>query len=137
LISGISSYLKAVAPGIGIIGCQPAASAVMYESVKAGEIVVIDSRPTLSDATAGGIESGSITFDLCRRHVDSFELLDEIEIAEAIRFVHKNESMVIEGGAALPVAAVLRRPVALQGKTLVLIVTGSKIDDDVLGKIVS
>ncbi len=32
------------------------ASAVMAESVKAGTIVDIPSLPTLSDATAGGIE---------------------------------------------------------------------------------
>ena len=41
----------------------------------------MESRPTLSDATAGGIEPGSITFDLCRQHVDDYELLDEDEIA--------------------------------------------------------
>lgn len=137
LISGMASYLKSTAPGIGIVGCQPVASAVMYESVKAGEILIIESRPTLSDATAGGIEQGSITFDLCRQHVDGYELLDEEEIAAAIRFVHENEGMIIEGGAALPVAAVLRRPAGLQSKTIVLIITGSKIDDDVLRRILS
>lgn len=137
LMSGIASYLKAVAPGIGVVGCQPEASAVMYESVKAGKIVFSESRPTLSDATAGGIEPGSITFDLCRRHVDSFELLDEDEIAAAIRFVHEHEGLVVEGGAALSVAATLRRPTGLQGRTLVLIITGSKIDDAVLREILS
>jgi len=132
LISGIASHLKTVAPGIDIIGCQPTASAVMYESVRAGEIVTMESLPTLSDATAGGIEAGSITFDLCRRYVDSYELLEEGEIAQAIRFIHKHEEMVVEGGAALPVAAVLRRPDILKGKTVVLVITGSKIDEDVL-----
>ena len=135
LISGIGAYMKAVAPGLKVIGCQPVASAVMYESVRAGEIVTMESRPTLSDATAGGIEPGSITFDLCRKHVDDYELIDEDEIAHAIRFVHDNEGMVIEGGAALPVAAALRRTAGLRGKRLVLIVTGSKIDDDVLRRI--
>ena len=137
LISGIGAYMKAVAPGVEVIGCQPIASAVMYESVRAGEIVTMESRPTLSSATAGGIEQGSITFDLCRKHVDDYELVDEEEIAQAIRFVHDNESMVIEGGAALPVAAALRRTAGLRGKRLVLIVTGSKIDDDVLRRILS
>jgi len=137
LMSGIASYVKAVAPEVEVIGCQPAASAVMYESVRAGEIVTLESRPTLSDATAGGIEPGSITFDLCRRHVDCYELLDEDEIARAMRFVHDNEDMVIEGGAALPVAAALRRPDRLRGKRLVLVITGSKVDDDVLRRVLS
>jgi threonine dehydratase len=137
LIAGIGCHIKSVAPEIELIGCQPAASAVMYESVRAGQIVTMESLPTLSDATAGGIEAGSITFDLCRRHVDSYVLLEEEEIARAIRFVYENEEMVIEGGAALPVAAALRRPAGLQGKRVVLVITGSKIDEEVLRRVLS
>jgi threonine dehydratase len=137
LIAGIGCHIKSVAPEVEVIGCQPAASAVMYESVRAGQIVTMESLPTLSDATAGGIEAGSITFDLCRRHVDSYVLLDEEEIARAIRFVYENEEMVIEGGAALPVAAALRRPAGLQGKRVVLVITGSKIDEEVLRRVLS
>ena len=44
-----------------IIGCQPAASCVMYESVKAGKILDIPSDDTLSDGTAGGIEPGAVS----------------------------------------------------------------------------
>jgi len=132
LASGIAAYLQDVAPTVEIIGCQPEASAVMYESVKAGKIVEMESLPTLSDATAGGIEEGSITFDLCRRFVDRYELVSEDEIAAAIRFIQSHEDMVIEGGAALPVAVMLRRPEELRGRRVVLVITGSKIDDDVL-----
>jgi threonine dehydratase len=132
LAGGLASYLKAVDPTIEIIGCEPEASAVMAESVQAGEIVDIPSLPTLSDATAGGIEAGAITFELCRRHVDRWERVGEDEIAAAIRFLHEHEDMVIEGGAALPVAVMLRRPEHLRGKTVALVITGSKIDTEIL-----
>ncbi|MBW2279058.1 MAG: pyridoxal-phosphate dependent enzyme, partial [Deltaproteobacteria bacterium] len=128
LISGIAAYLKAVAPGISVIGCQPESSPVMYESVRAGRIVSMESQPTLADATAGGIEPGSITFDLCRRHVDE-------EIAAAIRLMHEHEEMVIEGGAALSVAAAVKLRKTLAGQRIVLIISGSKIDDEVLARI--
>ena len=107
----------------------------MHESVKAGHIVEMESLPTLSDATAGGIEEGSITFDLCLKYVDSYELVDEDEIAAAIRFLHDEEELVVEGGAALPVAVMLRRPEALRGKTVALVITGSKIDQAVLDRV--
>lgn len=135
LAGGIAAYLKAVDPGIEIIGVEPVASAVMAESVDAGKIVDLPNLPTLSDATAGGIEAGSITFDLCRKHVDRWERVSESEISAAIRFVHKHEGMTIEGGAALPVAVILRRPEQLKGKTVALVITGSKIDPKVLQKI--
>jgi len=135
LAGGIGAFIKAVDPSSKIIGCEPMASAVMHESVKAGRIVEMESLPTLSDATAGGIEEGSITFDLCRRYVDSYELVDEDEIAAAIRFLHDVEELTVEGGAALPVAVMLRRPEALRGKTVALVITGSKIDKAVLNRI--
>jgi threonine dehydratase len=135
LISGIASYLASAAPEVEVIGCQPEASAVMCHSVQAGQIVAEESRPTLSDATAGGIEHGSITFELCRRHVDRFVLLSEDEIAGAIRLIHEGEGMVIEGGAALPVAAALKERRTLVGRRVVLIISGSRIDDDVLRRI--
>lgn len=135
LAAGIAGYLKEVVPGIEIIGCEPEASAEMSASVEAGRIVELANLPTLSDATAGGIEEGSITFDLCRNHVDRWEVVSEDEIAAAIRFVHDQEDMVIEGGAALPVAVILRRPETLRGKRVVLVITGSKIDDAVLDAI--
>jgi threonine dehydratase len=132
LIAGIASYLASAAPEVDVIGCQPEASAVMYHSVQAGEIVAEESRPTLADATAGGIEQGSITFELCRRHVADFVLLSEDEIADAIRLVHESEAMVIEGGAALAVAAAVKHRHTLAGRRVVLIISGSRIDDDVL-----
>ena len=66
LISGIATYLKHINPDVKIIGCQPKNSAVMYESVKAGKILDIESLPTISDGTAGGIEKDSITFEICK-----------------------------------------------------------------------
>lgn len=137
LAGGIAAYLNAVDPSIEIVGCEPEASPVMAESVKAGRIVDIPSLPTLSDATAGGIEEGSITFDLCRRHVDRWERVKENEIAAAVRFIHEHEDMTVEGGAALGVAFMLRRPEFLQGKTVAVVITGSKIDRAVLEAILN
>ncbi|MBT6208534.1 MAG: pyridoxal-phosphate dependent enzyme, partial [Woeseia sp.] len=57
LISGVGSFIKSVNPAVEVVSCQPAASAVMTESVKAGKILDLPSDPTLSDGTAGGIEA--------------------------------------------------------------------------------
>ena len=47
----------------------------MAESAKAGRIVDMHSKPTLSDGTAGGIEAGAITFDICQNLVDGYVLV--------------------------------------------------------------
>ena len=137
LISGIAGYLKAVVPSIEVIGCQPVNSCVMYESIEAGEIVDIESLPTVSDGTAGGIEKGSITFDLCRRFVDDFILLEEAEIFAAMRFLHDEEGLSIEGAAALPVAAVLKDRARFAGRRTALIVSGGRVDEKTLDMVVA
>ena len=65
----------------------------MVRSIRAGEILDMESQPTLSDGPAGGVEQGAITFDLCKKLVDDFILVTEEEIAESMRlFVEKNIS---------------------------------------------
>ncbi len=127
LISGIAIYLKSINPEVEIIGCQPENSRVMYESVKAGRIVDMESKPTLSDGTAGGIEKGSITFDIVKELVDDFVLLSEEEIKEGIRFMLDRHHMLVEGAAALSVAAYLKNKTRFQGKNVVAIISGCRI----------
>ena len=80
LIAGTASYLRSVWPKIKIIGCSPKNSAVMIHSMDAGKILELESKPTLSDGTAGGVEDDSITFPLCCDLIDQTVLVTEDEI---------------------------------------------------------
>jgi threonine dehydratase len=132
LISGIAGFLKSSNKNIEIFGCQPVNSAVMYESIKAGRIIEMESLPTLSDGSAGGIESGAITFEICRKYVDDYILVSEEEIKSAILFVLEKHHMVIEGAAAVAVASFLKRKHEFDGKHAVLVISGSKISLETL-----
>jgi threonine dehydratase len=109
LISGIGGFLKDAAGATTVVGCLPKNSPVMYDSVLAGRIVDSTVMPTLSDATAGGIEPGAITFALCREYVDDWILVEEDEIAAAMRFVFDEHRIVIEGAAGVAVAGFLQQ----------------------------
>lgn len=127
LISGIAGYLKSYDPNIEIIGCQPENSPVMYESIRAGKIVEMESKPTLSDGTAGGIEKGSLTFEICKRYVDDFILVSEDEIKQAILLCLEKQALLIEGAAALPIAAFIKAKERFSNKDVVLIISGARI----------
>ncbi len=135
LISGISAYLKTCDPKIEVIGCQPRNSCVMFESLEAAEIVEAEEKPTLSDGTAGGIEEGSVTFDLCRRFVDDFILLEETEIEQAIGFLYENEGLAVEGAAALTAAAVMVNGERFAGRRVVAVLSGSRLDPTILRRL--
>jgi threonine dehydratase len=62
-------------------------------------------RPTLSESTAGGLEPGSVTLDVCRSVIDRPVFVSEDEIREAMRFLLRTEHWLVEGAAAVAVAA--------------------------------
>ena len=135
LISGIAGFLKSINKKVEIIGCQPENSPVMYESIKAGKIIEMESKPTVSDGSAGGIEQGAITFDICENLVDDFVLVTEEEIKEAIKLFLEKHYMLIEGAGALSVASFVKVKERYKTKNIVLIISGAKISLDQLKEI--
>lgn len=132
LISGVGSFLKSINPQTRIVACQPAASDVMTRSVEAGEILELPSEPTLSDGTAGGIEAGAITFDICRQVVDAYITVSESQIIAAMQAFIDAQHMLLEGAAALPIAALLADPDPYAGQNIVLIICGANISRETL-----
>jgi threonine dehydratase len=132
LISGVAGYLKSTMTQINITGCSPLNSQVMFESVRAGHILELESLPTLSDGTAGGIEPGAITFDMCRTLIDDFESVSEDEIGEGMRRILDAHHLLIEGSAGVAVAAFLKRAPALAGKKVVILICGANISRESL-----
>lgn len=127
LAAGIAGHLKSSDARIHFVGCQPRNSDVMYASVKAGQIVDQPSQATLADGTAGGIERRAITFPVCRDLIDEYILVDEEEIASAIRSMLARHHLLVEGAAALSVASFLRLAEGYRGSRVVLIVSGARI----------
>jgi len=117
MISGIAGYLKEVNP-------------VMSESVKAGRIVEIDVFDTLSDGTAGGIESDSITFEPCSQLVDDWVSVSESEIVTGMRWIFEHHGLKVEGAAAVVIAAYLKQARQLAESCTALVMCGGNIDED-------
>ncbi|MBU8922865.1 MAG: threonine/serine dehydratase [Bacteroidales bacterium] len=138
LISGAGGYLKSMNPEIEVVGCSPVNSRAMAESVRAGRIVDVESLPTISDGTAGGIEQGAITFDLCRDIVDRFIDVSEDQIRASLRRIIDEEERSVEGAAAVSLAAFESVASEYQGKKVVIIICGGNIDPallfDILGE---
>lgn len=127
LIGGIGAWLKAHAPATRVIACSPVNSAVMMRSVEAGRILTLDSLPTLSDGTAGGVEPGSITFDLVRAVVDEHVAVGEDEIAAAMRDTMEAHHMMVEGAAGVAVAGFRRQAARWSGARVAVVLCGANV----------
>jgi len=136
LISGIAGAVKALRKEATIIGCLPENASAMAACVAAGRIVDVPMQETLSDGTAGGIESGAVTFDACRSLVDHWQLVSETEIRSAMLQVFERHRLVIEGAAAVAVAGFLKMAPQLRGKTVAVVICGRNIDANLFTRIV-
>lgn len=135
LIAGIGSYLNAVSPHTEIVGCWPVNSPVMYACMQAGRIVDVPEQPTLSESTSGGLEPGSVTLELCRAAVDRAVLVTEEEILNAMRLVLHEEHWLVEGAAAVAVAAFLQEADRYRGKRAVVLLCGRNVSPEVLRRL--
>ena len=137
MMSGVASWIKHRSPETKVIGCLPERSPEMALSVEKGEVVVFEeSLDTLSDGSAGGLETDSITFELCRDLVDEFLLVSEDEIADAIRFMAHQHHKIIEGAAGVAIATFIKHAEKYKGATVGIVVCGANITMDKLKTII-
>jgi threonine dehydratase len=135
LIGGIGAYLKWISPRTEVVGCWPENSRVLLESIKAGKIIEVPEQPTLSESTAGGLEPGSITLDICKSVIDRSVLVREEEILTAMRDLQKSHGYLIEGAAAVALAAFLKQAQRYRGKTVVVVICGGNLSNEVRSRV--
>ena len=131
LISGIASYVKNVF-GCEVLGVQSENSPVMFESLKQGKIVEMESKISIAEALHGGIEEGSVTFEICRRLVDEIVLVKEESIINGIRLMIKTHHQVVEGGGVVGVAALLESPERYREKSMGIVISGGNLDEKII-----
>ena len=92
--------------------------------MEAGKILDLESKPTLSDGTAGGVEKDSITFPICCEIIDETVMVTEKEISEAMVLYMKHEHQFLEGAAGVAVAAMLQKKQNLKEKKVGVVICG-------------
>ena len=126
LITGMAVALKNLMPHARIIGVSSEASPSWPESRRASKVVSPPVLPTLADGTAGDI--AEYTFNLAAKYVDEFILVREASIAHAIRWMATEHHQIIEGAAALALAAALEQHPSLSKVPTIAVLTGQNID---------
>ena len=136
LISGVAGYLKNKNKNLKVFGCEPRNSCAMSASIKVGNVIEVEHKPTLSDGSAGGIEPGSITFDFCKKYVDEYIQVSEKEIKNAMIFMIEKHHKIIEGAAAVPIASLIKKKNLFRNKNIVVVLSGSGVGIDIIKEVV-
>jgi threonine dehydratase len=132
LISGISTAVRRLKPGVQIVGVQTARFPAMVNAIKG------TSHPQGASTIAEGIavgQPGRITRELIRELVDDLVLVDEGDIEQAIVMLLEIEKTLVEGAGAAGLAALLKDPARYAGRKVGLVLCGGNIDPMLLASI--
>jgi threonine dehydratase len=136
LLSGISLALKSADAAIRTIGVSMERAPVMFHSLRVGRPIEMEEEETLADALVGGIGlNNRYTFRMVQEYVDETLLVTEEEIAAAMAFALQEHHMVVEGGAAVALAAVLHGRVEEATGSTVIVISGGNVEISLLLKI--
>jgi threonine dehydratase len=134
LAAGVAAVMKAVRPGLRVVGVQAEDADSMRRSLASGTRVTIDHVGLFADGAAVA-QPGEHTFALCRRWLDDCITVGVDEICAAIRDVFLDTRTVLEPAGALGVAG-MKRAVEEGGApagTLVAVASGANINFARLG----
>lgn len=126
LIAGCATAAKGLAPGIRVVGVEPAAGDDTKRSLEAGERVAIPVPRTIADGQQANIP-GAMTFAVNRRLVDEIVLATDEEILDAMVFLFDRCKVVAEPSGACALAALLAGNVDARGLRIGVTISGGNV----------
>ncbi len=138
LISGIAVALKRREPELRVVAVSAINARVMHESLEEGRPIAFPEDETIANALSGGIGlKNRYTFELVRDLVDEYLLVSEDEIRDAMCFALTEYKLVVEGGGAVGIAALLSGKFSGPGENVAVVVSGGNVEAHTLARIVT
>ena len=135
LASGTAIAVKTERPDVEIVGVQAQVVAAYPPSLAAGHPVEIEGATTIADGIALK-RPGEITFPLVRDWVDAVVTVAEDDIADAMVLLLERAKLVVEGGGAVGVAALLTGATsAAERGTTCIVLSGGNVDAGLLASV--
>jgi threonine dehydratase len=107
LVAGCSVALHGLAPGIEIVGVEPADADDTRQSLAAGERRKVPPPRTIADGLRVRTP-GALVWPVIRKHVARVEVVSDEEMLDAMAFALRELRLVLEPSGAAPLALALR-----------------------------
>tara|TARA_B110000438_G_scaffold271966_1_gene290297 strand:- start:1704 stop:2681 length:978 start_codon:yes stop_codon:yes gene_type:complete len=137
LIAGTSTYLKYKFPNIKCYSVEPTNFDDTKLSLEKDNIQpVTKNLNSICDALLAK-QPGEITFSINRKILEKGLVVSDEEVKNSIIQLAENLKLVIEPGGAVAATALLNKKIETINKTIVVMISGGNIDNEVFSKIVN
>ncbi|RUZ75216.1 threonine/serine dehydratase [Mesorhizobium sp. M7A.F.Ca.US.006.01.1.1] len=75
-----------------------------------------------------------LPFEINRERLAGVLVADDEQVMHAMRFVYEELRIIVEPGGAVALASLLSNPLALAGKTILVIASGGNVDDEMFSR---
>jgi len=127
LAAGVSAYIRQVSPKTKIIGVEPLGAPSMYESLKSGVVVRLDTINSFVDG-ASVKQVGALNFPICKKNLDDMILIDEGHVCSKILQMYNESGFIIEPAGVLSLCALDIFADEIKGKNIVSVISGGNSD---------
>lgn len=128
LLGGIGAAVKTIRPEARITGVSLSHGAAMWKSLQAGRPVEVAEVESLADSLGGGIGlDNRCTLALVREVMDDHYQVSEAAIAKAMVDILEHEKLLVEGAAAVGLAAMAEHGLDVRGQRVALILSGNGV----------
>ena len=128
LVAGIATAVKAFWPDVAIIACEPERYDDTAQSLAAGRLVAnTPTTPSICDALMVNTP-GTFTFAINRVLLSGAVAVSDSWVMTAMKTAKTELNLITEPGGAIGLAALLSQAVPLDGRTAVVVLSGSNVD---------
>jgi len=128
--------VEMVPRGIRVLGVSPEANCAMKRSLDEGRAYTqYEGGPTLAEGLEGAVSAR--TFAMAKDYFPEIALVSELGIRQAIVYAYRTLGIVCEASAAVTLAGLLEDKIPVQGRRVVVVISGGNIESDLLDQILA
>jgi len=137
LMAGTSLAIKTLSPGTTVVGVEPAGFDDTLQSLRAGARQVM--KPT-TRSLCDALESpapGELTFPILQKTLADIAVVNDAEVAEAMRLAFQMLKLVVEPGGSVGLAALMAGKISAvkPGSTVGLVLSGGNVDPELFARV--
>jgi len=134
LASGTATALKAILPGVQVVGVEPEGAASMRAALDAGEPVTLDRIDTIADGIAS-VRTGDLTLRHAQALFDDVVLVKDDVIRRASNLLLSRRKLVVEYSGAASLGALLSGAIDARGRKVAVVLSGGNLDPSHIGSL--
>jgi threonine dehydratase len=137
LSAGIATALKAAYPNCSIYAVEPVGHDDTARSLRVGAVVSNHNPPaTICDARLAS-HPGALTFPINQRLLSGGLVVTDEEVRAAMHLAFLHLKLILEGGGAVALAALLSGKIETRGLTVFVILSGGNVDPQTYVRVLS